>query len=567
MFINSKSSLFFSFIVSFGLIGFHFLFGETANQDSKATLPTASQITNTPLIQTSSPHLIHPGKAKICLNMIVKNESAIIERCLNSAKDHIHCISICDTGSTDNTVEIIEQFMKKNQIPGKVHRHEWKNFGHNRTLSAQAAQLTLKELGFSLPDTYLLLLDADMILEVDSTFKQQPLVADNYLFLQYNDFFSHYNTRLIRASLPWECVGLTHEYWSCPQSKIEMQMDSIKIDDRGDGGCKGDKFQRDIALLTEGLKKEPENARYMFYLAQSYKCLRNFNEAIKWYKARIDKGGWQEEVWYSKMMIGEIYEDLDFWDQALHWYLEAFQSNYARAEPLQKIATHYRLKGQNDLAYLFAKQGSKIPFPKDQLLFISDPVYKYQFDEEISIAAYYIPQFKEEGFEAADRLALKHGIPSHIKEQSYKNLVFYAPQLPDAEFKIVDTGGSSKKENCDSLTIKSPTNSSYDFSRFQQTTSPIELDHGYLLLVHEKVDFSKDECNHLHRFVHVDKDSQIQKISRPFVFKQKGEELCSAMTLDPSEEKLLIPISIKGKENSVCSVSLQTVRSLLKPLP
>ena len=67
-------------------------------------------------------------KNKLCLTMIVKNESKIIERCLNSIKDIVDCISICDTGSTDNTKTVIEEFMKKHQIPGKVHEHQVEKF-------------------------------------------------------------------------------------------------------------------------------------------------------------------------------------------------------------------------------------------------------------------------------------------------------------------------------------------------------------------------------------------------------------------------------------------------------
>ena len=38
---------------------------------------------------------------KICLNMIVKDETAIIEKCINSVVDEIDCYVICDTGSSD----------------------------------------------------------------------------------------------------------------------------------------------------------------------------------------------------------------------------------------------------------------------------------------------------------------------------------------------------------------------------------------------------------------------------------------------------------------------------------
>ena len=56
---------------------------------------------------------------KICLNMIVKNESKIIERLLTSVVGFIDEIFIVDTGSSDNTIEKITEFMKNNNIKGQ----------------------------------------------------------------------------------------------------------------------------------------------------------------------------------------------------------------------------------------------------------------------------------------------------------------------------------------------------------------------------------------------------------------------------------------------------------------
>ena len=59
----------------------------------------------------------------ICLNMIVKNESHIIEQTLNNIIDNIKIDYwvICDTGSTDNTPQIITEFFeKKGRIPIKT---------------------------------------------------------------------------------------------------------------------------------------------------------------------------------------------------------------------------------------------------------------------------------------------------------------------------------------------------------------------------------------------------------------------------------------------------------------
>lgn len=61
----------------------------------------------------------------LCLNMIVKNESRIIKRLLESVAPWIDSYCICDTGSTDNTVEIIETFFKKRVYPGLLSKNRF----------------------------------------------------------------------------------------------------------------------------------------------------------------------------------------------------------------------------------------------------------------------------------------------------------------------------------------------------------------------------------------------------------------------------------------------------------
>ena len=70
----------------------------------------------------------------IFLNMIVKNESKIIERCMDNIP-WIDGLVISDTGSTDDTREIIEAWRVRNKKMGTVVQNEWKNFGHNRNVA------------------------------------------------------------------------------------------------------------------------------------------------------------------------------------------------------------------------------------------------------------------------------------------------------------------------------------------------------------------------------------------------------------------------------------------------
>lgn len=73
--------------------------------------------------------------------MIVKNESHIIETTLEKLcqKISFDYWVICDTGSTDNTCQIITDFFKNKEIQGELFHDEWQNFAHNRTLALERA--------------------------------------------------------------------------------------------------------------------------------------------------------------------------------------------------------------------------------------------------------------------------------------------------------------------------------------------------------------------------------------------------------------------------------------------
>ena len=216
----------------------------------------------------------------LCLNMIVKNESKIITRLFDSVSDIIDSYCICDTGSTDNTVSLITEYFDKKGIPGKVVVEPFKNFCHNRNVALQAC------LGMS---DYVLLLDADMILETKNFKKEALINAKSFHILQGNDLFYYQNMRIFQNNGLYKYVGVTHEYIDTPPGNTTggFKKDELFIRDIGDGGSKGDKFERDIRLLLDGIKEEPNNVRYYFYLANSYHDSGRFAEAINVYKKRI----------------------------------------------------------------------------------------------------------------------------------------------------------------------------------------------------------------------------------------------------------------------------------------
>jgi len=320
-------------------------------------------------------------KITICLNMIVKNESKIITRLFDSLHSIIDCYCICDTGSTDNTKETITNYFNEKNIPGKIFDTPFKNFGYNRTKALQEARNMA---------TYILLLDADMTLTINSDFNKSSLQKDVYSIQQGNSTFKYFNTRLVLGSLDVKCVGPTHEYYDLPKGTSTDQLNSIFINDIGDGGCKDNKFSRDIRLLKEGLIKEPKNGRYYFYLANSYYNSNFIDEAIEMYKKRIELGGWIEEVWYSYYRLGACYQKKGENEKAIFTWLDGYDYFPKRVENIYEIVKYYRIQSKHRLADYFYKLGKNIPLPKDNVLFLHHDVYDFLFDYEFTIFGYYL---------------------------------------------------------------------------------------------------------------------------------------------------------------------------------
>jgi glycosyltransferase involved in cell wall biosynthesis len=353
---------------------------------------------------------------RIVLISMVRNESKILQRCLESVEGVVDAFCIHDTGSTDGTVHIATEFLRTH--PGCLTHSAWKDFGTNRTQSFVDALAFVRDIAkWDLKDTYGLLLDADMVFQ-PGTLKSYPLTETGYSVVQIAGTLAYPNCRLIRMDHEWICRGVTHEYWDGPTSGMPREV--CWIDDRNDGGCKSDKFERDARLLEQGLKDEPTNVRYMFYLAQTYHSLGRWADCITMYKQRFEAGGWDEERWYSLYMIAQAYLQLNDPIQFESWMLRARAHRPGRAESVYKLAKYFREKGEHYKAYQYVTMGKEIPLSTDAL-FIETPVYTGLFDYEATILLYYL-QRHEEGLAESMKYILTK---TEHRENVYENMTFY----------------------------------------------------------------------------------------------------------------------------------------------
>ena len=301
------------------------------------------------------------------LNMIVKNESHILPRLLESVLPWVDGYCICDTGSTDTTWEILERILGASGLPGKLLREPFVDFATTRNVALRAAD------GLS---DFLLLIDADMVIDGDVALFQQWMAnaaadTDAIHVLHGNAHFFTENIRLVRNNGKSYYIGVTHEVLVFPPTfRIHHVPRSLLFfNNVADGGSKTDKYTRDIRLLLEGIRQEeslPEHktspsllhSRYHFYLANSYFDNKQFSTAVEWYlKTLALATGWEQEKYVCCLRLYQVYSSgvlLGFGKETGFYYLvKALGYDPERAEALWPLLQHYCAEGKNEIAYSY----------------------------------------------------------------------------------------------------------------------------------------------------------------------------------------------------------------------
>lgn len=144
----------------------------------------------------------------VSLCMIVRDEEAVLERCLESVKEAVDEIIIADTGSTDRTKEIGRKYTEKvYDIPWQDDFAAARNFAFSRG--------TME---------YLMWLDADDVLPGRSLDKlrnlKETLCEDtDVVMMPYvvafekdgSPAFSYYRERIVKNGCGYSFVGKVHE--------------------------------------------------------------------------------------------------------------------------------------------------------------------------------------------------------------------------------------------------------------------------------------------------------------------------------------------------------------------
>ena len=287
--------------------------------------------------------------------MIVKNEAHIIEDTLNHLDKYIKFDYwvISDTGSTDNTKEIIKDFFKAKGIPGELQEEAWQDFGYNRTKEFEGA--------YGKAD-YALVWDADD--EIYGDFKMpENLDADCYKFIFGNAEGMRYSRpQLFNMRKRWCYKGVLHEYANCLEPcgpNVDVPGNYYFISGRrGDRSKDPNKYLKDAMVLEKASAKalaegDPLYNRYIFYCAQSYNSCNMHEKAIEFYKKALTLPLWIQEKYVSCMEIYDQYVLLNRANEGLYYLVESYQYDPTRVECYYRLIKHYCINGPVEVAFAY----------------------------------------------------------------------------------------------------------------------------------------------------------------------------------------------------------------------
>ena len=218
----------------------------------------------------------------IGLVMIVKNEERCLRKCLSRAKKLVDEIYITDTGSTDDTVKIAEEFH------AHISRFEWCNdFAAARNFALRQSECDWN-----------LMLDADEYLvsgkrkdlirfmeraEKSGTVVQAGCVGairryDSYV--EENGEISKactYTTRFIPKGIYFE--GRVHE-----QVAADLPIIPLPLVFEHDGYLQGGKGERNLEILLEELSEKPEDAYLYYQSARTLWLMKEYERADHYFQ-------------------------------------------------------------------------------------------------------------------------------------------------------------------------------------------------------------------------------------------------------------------------------------------
>lgn len=364
-----------------------------------------------------------------------KNEEHCILETLKSVAPYIDYWIVCDTGSTDKTIELVKNFFVEKGIPGELHEDSWVGFDHNKTLMIQRAKGKAD---------YIMHLDADDQLVGEFKFSLEESGKDTYHIPVRRGGSEWKALILFKGDYTWKFCGVAHttikalEIPSYTTGDLSHYGYYISGEGIGSRAFDPKKYLYDAERLQkqfwDTLISDPDNLnnRSIFYTAQSYMDYGMHKEGLQWNRLYLKvKDTWIEEQFEAQMRVSQclMYLGGDLNEVILEME-KAIQIFPDRAEPHYHLGKYLNSIGQHELAYQYLIQAKNMNLEQVKskyILFVSEKCYNKYVNDELSVACFWIGKLQE-GFNYLSEIINDPEFESH-KERLITNLKHYENKL------------------------------------------------------------------------------------------------------------------------------------------
>lgn len=371
--------------------------------------------------------------------LMIKNEGTVIKPTLKSYTDGgISHFMIFDTGSTDDTVENVQEFFEEHSdCTYSMAQEDFIDFATSRNRGLDLAEEAFPDAAFMLmPDAEWYLENGQELLafcrqDVDSLadkLREGKHIPSSYLVRITHPQLDFYTPRLIRCRSGVRFHGVVHEV---PLPAASRKVPSHVMFRLGVSKAGYEKTQkrwlRDRDMLLKSFNDNPRDSRTAFYLAQTYDCLNDLENAYTYYSIRMNMVGWPEEDFMTVYRLAQVVERMvkggntdHTWEEARLLYEKAYRMRPNRIEPLVKIADHYIREDDHEFAFMYSQRACQKQYPYQDVLFVEKDMYDYQRHNLLGWSAWWVQEFE------TGEKAIKDALKSRPDMQHlHRNLAFY----------------------------------------------------------------------------------------------------------------------------------------------
>lgn len=322
----------------------------------------------------------------IHLTMIVKNAGDSFADVLQQNLPFFDKYTILDTGSTDNTIEIIKNVLKNKK--GEIYQEPFINFRDSRNRCLDLAGTDSKFL-IMLDDTYIIKNNLRAFLE---TVRGDQFSSSFSLYI-HSDDVEYGSNRIIKSASQLRYKYKIHEVIT-PVNNVNVIVPmphGYIFDFRSDymETRTMDRKTYDLQILHEMIEEDPHDSRAYYYLGQTHNLLKNYAVAFENFLLRVnhpDEGFIQEKIdaCFEAARLANFHLQKP-WEVCEALYIQTYNMDKSRPDSLYFIGIHYYLEQNYAIAYNYFKEAFRVGYP-----------VHCQYSLKPTLSYYYLPKFLAE---------------------------------------------------------------------------------------------------------------------------------------------------------------------------